>query len=129
MKNPRITAKERGLIKGALRRVFSRSDLRKAVLEEIQVSYTDPERPRVKRWSICALCDEYTPTYKIQVDHINPIIPLDKTLEDITFDQLTNNIWCDINNLQGICKTCHDKKTSSERKIRTANKKEKKANE
>jgi hypothetical protein len=48
MNNPRVTSKERGLLKGAIRRVFSRSDLRRKVIELSRIDHTDSTRPRVK---------------------------------------------------------------------------------
>ena len=127
MNNPRITAKERNLIKGAIRRVFSRSTYRTAiVLMNRVLQYTDPKRPRVKKWSKCPLCDELTPTYLMQVDHIDPIVPIGTTLEDMSWDDVIDRIWCDQNNLQSICKVCHNIKSKEENKQRRLNKKEKK---
>lgn len=126
MKNPRITAKERGLIKSAIRRVFSRSDLRKQAVEENRVNYSDPNRPRVKKWSICHQCDTFTPTYLIEIDHRDPIIPINSSLEEMSWDQLINRIWCDPDNLNTLCKKCHKEKSKTENKARRAYKKEKK---
>lgn len=123
MSNPRITKKERGLIKGALRRVFSRSELRQSVVQESKVEITNPERPRVKKWSLCSLCKNPTATYQIEVDHLSPVIPLDKTLEIMSWDELIDRIWCPKENLQGICKDCHKLKTKLEAKQRRSNKK------
>lgn len=127
MSNPRISKKESGLIKGALRRVFSRSDLRRAVLEATVVVYSDATRARVKRWSRCEVCAQLVPTYLIEVDHKLPIIGLSETLEDLTWDQVVDRIWCERENLQGICEPCHKQKSKDEAKIRAANRKAKKA--
>lgn len=116
--NQRISAKERGLLKGAIRRVFSRSDLRKLILEESRINHKDESRPRVTKWSCCAECKLPTPTYLIQVDHIIPIVPIDSTLELMTWDDVVDRIWCDKNNLQPLCKPCHNIKTKAERKLR-----------
>lgn len=123
MKNSRITAKERGLLKGAIRRVFSRSDLRKQAVEENRVNYSDPNRPRVKKWSVCHQCDKFIPTYLIEIDHRVPIIPVDKSLEDMSWDDLVDRIWCDSDNLNTLCKDCHKVKTKAENKERRAYKK------
>lgn len=127
MANPRITVKERNLIKGALRRVFSRSDLRKEALSKSIVHHIDTTRPRVKKWSRCPQCNQATPTYQMQVDHKLPIIPVDSKLEDMNFDEVIDRIWCVSNNLVAICKPCHIIKTSSENKERRLNKKKGKA--
>ena len=125
MKNSRISAKERGLIKGALRRVFSRSDLRKTAVDKSLVkNYHDPLRIRVKRWSICPECQEYIPTYKMQVDHISPVIKLTESLDDISWDQLVDRLWCEEDNLVAICTECHKVKSKNENKERRRLKKE-----
>lgn len=127
--NSRISVKERNLIKGAIRRVFSRSDLRKKVVDlTIMRGYTNPDRPRVKKWSMCSMCDELTPTYKIQVDHIEPIVPLDSSLADMSWDTVIDRVWCEENNLQAVCETCHNFKSKEENFIRRKNKKEKMKN-
>lgn len=126
MNNPRITPKERNLIKGSIRRVFSRSDLRRLVIDTTRVEHTDPNRPRVKKWSICTNCKELTPTYLIQVDHIDPIVPLNTTLEQMQWDEVIDRIWCEKNNLNPICTPCHKIKSKDEMKQRRLNRKKEK---
>jgi 5-methylcytosine-specific restriction endonuclease McrA len=124
-----LSTKERNLIKGAIRRVFSRSDLRKQVLERARDGYRDhhdPERPRVTKWGACEMCEEPCPLYKMEVDHINPIVPVDRTLEDMSWDELIARIWCSQEKLQAVCKSCHRAKSKTENAVRRANKKEKK---
>lgn len=123
MNNPRMTTKERNLLKGAIRRVFSRSELRRAALAQWQVEYHDPNRPRVKKWTLCPGCQIITPTYLMQVDHIEPIIPLNRRLEDMSWDEVINRAWCEFNNLQPLCKPCHKTKTKEEAKKRRSKKK------
>lgn len=123
--NNRITDKEIGLLKGAIRRVFSRSELRKEALSKsIIVGYKDPERPRVTKWSICNECKKKEPTYKIEVDHLNPVVPLDTLFKKMDLLEFINRVWCEIEYLQVICKPCHKVKTKSEAKIRRLNKKQ-----
>ena len=122
--NNRISAKERGLIKGAIRRVFSRSDLRRAVIASVRVpGHHDVSRPRVKKWSKCGKCGRLTPEYLMECDHISPIVPIDKTLEEMSWDTVIDRTWCLQNNLQAICKDCHSVKTKEEREARKAFKK------
>lgn len=124
MKNPRVTVKERNLLKGSMRRVFSRSELRRQVISRSQVEYTDPKRPRVRKWSRCENCKDFVATYQMEVDHITPVIPLDKTLEELTWDEVIDRLWCNIENLQGLCLTCHKEKSKVERVMRKKNRKE-----
>jgi hypothetical protein len=117
--NSRISAKERNALIGAIRRVFSRSDLRREVLESVKVvMHYDITHPRVKHWSRCPLCKKIAPRYLFAVDHIVPVIPLNKTQVDMSWDDIINAIWCEKSNLQPICKKCHSEKTSHERKLR-----------
>ena len=84
MKKP-DNPKERNLVKGALRRVFSRSELRRRAVEKALVKdYVDPARPRVTKWGRCADCGKMEALYKMQVDHIEPVQPLGITLEEMT---------------------------------------------
>ena len=122
MKNPRITNKERGLLKGAIRRVFSRSEIRRKVVALTIVQHHDLNRPRVKKWSVCPLCELFIATYQLQVDHRDPIVPTDTTLEDMSWDTVIDRVWCVENNLMAICKPCHKEKTKLENKERKKNK-------
>lgn len=121
--NNRITAKERGLLKGAVRRVFSRSELRLAVLRAFAVEHADPKRPRVKKWVWCNSCGEVFPRYLASVDHVSPIVPVDSALENMSWDDLINAVWCVRVNLQVLCPQDHSQKTKAENKLRREYKK------
>lgn len=126
--NKRITAKERGLIKGALRRVFSRSDLRQQAMKKALVTdYIDPKRPRVTKWGRCSSCNQMEPLYKMQVDHEEPVVKVDSSLEEMTADELVDGLWCDERLLKPVCQPCHKEKTKAENKERRRIKKEKKS--
>lgn len=119
MKNPRITKKEQGLLKGAINRVFSRSELRKQALERAAMpGHIDPNRPRVTKWSKCAECQKPEPQYLCQVDHIFPRVPIDSSFEDMTKDEFVDRTWCEVEQLQTLCKPCHKIKTKIEAKER-----------
>lgn len=64
------------------------------------------------------MCKEPTPTYLMEVDHVEPIIPLDSALEHMTADELIDRIWCISTNLLAICKPCHKIKTKTESQTR-----------
>lgn len=129
MRNPNMTVKERNLLKGAIRRVFSRSDLRRAVIASARVEgYHDPNRPRVKKWSRCTACQQMSPEYLMDCDHIDPIVPINQALEDMSWDTVVDRAWCARNNLQPVCKPCHKEKTKAEGKLRREAKKKAKGN-
>lgn len=113
-----MTAKERNLVKGAIRRVFSRSDLRKSVIAASRVEHQDLSRPRVTKWSKCPICQQFIPTYLMECDHLDPIVPINTRLEDMDWTAVIDRAWCDVNNLKAVCKPCHRAKTKEENKLR-----------
>jgi 5-methylcytosine-specific restriction endonuclease McrA len=125
-KNPRITDKDLNLIKGGLRRVFSRSELRRSVLNSAKIDHWDGSRPRVRTWYKCELCGHRDNANNVQVDHIEPVVPLDRSLQNLDWEELINRLWCDPSNLQILCLTCHKEKSKIENKERRKLKKEKK---
>ncbi len=125
MKKPE-DPKERGLLKGAMRRVFSRSDLRRRALEQCRIRHSDPLRPRVTKWGYCLDCGTITPLYQMEVDHQEPLIPINKTLEEMEWSEVVDRLWCDVKNLRPLCKPCHKEKSKEENKERRLQKKAKK---
>lgn len=126
MRNPRISKKEQGLLKGAIRRVFGRSDLRRKVIElHIDKSYSDPKRKKVKYWIKCAECGNMEAKSNIQLDHVEPVIPVNRSFEEMTLDEVVDRQWCEEHNLKPMCKPCHYAKTKEENKQRRLFKKEK----
>jgi len=92
-----------------------------------RASYRYPERnkamisARIDRNTY--LCKECGPskTYTrndVTVDHINPIRPVDRAANDWTWDEFINNLFCDANKLQVLCKSCHKNKTKMENMLR-----------
>lgn len=125
--NPRMTKKERALLRGAVRRVFSRSELRaRALAKALVADYHDPSRKRVTRWFRCTECKKLEPAYLAQIDHIEPVIPLDREADSMELEEVVDRSWCDEKNLQPLCKPCHLVKSKAENKERRAIKKGKK---
>lgn len=128
MGNPQLkrpdNAKERNLVKGAIRRVFSRSDLRKVALDANAVDYKDPARPRVTAFVYCSVCGLIFPRYLADVDHVLPIVPVDKSLEEMSWTELVDRVWCDLDNLQILDEDCHSQKSKLENQERRRLKKE-----
>ncbi len=126
-RNPRITAKERGLLKGAFRRVFGRSELRRKIIDNnIITGYSNPKRKQVKFWVKCAECGEPEAKSNVQVDHIEPVVPIDSSFDQMSLDELADRMWCKESLLQLLCKPCHKVKTKAENKERRQLKKGKK---
>ena len=123
MNNPRITPRDRNRIKGALRRAYSQSELHKKILNSADLpNYSDPARPRVRKWSRCPVCQKPTPKYLMRVDHKEPVIPTNLSFEEMSLDLTADRMWCPEENQQPICPTCHDQKSALEREERKAHK-------
>ena len=60
----------------------------------------------------CALCKEEFTQKDVQVDHKKPVVP--KT-GFTTWDTYIKRLFCDVKNLQVLCKPCHKIKTKEER--------------
>lgn len=68
----------------------------------------ESENNRLKWEYQCESCKNWHPQKNVQVDHITEVGPL------TSFDHLPSfvrNLFCEIDQLRVVCKTCHDKKT------------------
>lgn len=126
MNNPRLTKKDKELLKGAIRRVFSRSELHHKIIASAVIQHKDVTRPKVKTWCICPSCQKPDAKSYFVVDHINPVIKIEETAYELEPDTIIDRVWCEENNLQPICQKCHKIKSASENKLRRAYKKERK---
>jgi len=85
---------------------------------------TDELGPKGGKRYRCCICGESFGIKEVHVDHIDCVIPLDKTAESMTWDEIIKRIFCDITNLQTICIRCHSTKSKLEgkgrRNIRTS---------
>jgi len=68
---------------------------------------------RTKWVYTCASCEEQFKSTEVQVDHIKPAGTL-KTYSDLP--KFVETLFCEADNLQVLCKECHDVKTKEERK-------------
>ena len=76
----------------------------------------------------CAVCEGLFSSKNVQVDHCDPATPLDKSVIDMTWDEVVDGIFCGVDNLQVLCSTpmkrnnglpsCHAKKSARENWIR-----------
>jgi hypothetical protein len=130
---------ERGRIKGAIRRTFRLHPAMKEVLQEARVELppkTLKDGSVGKKNQIrykCAGCGELFSQKNVQVDHIETVVPLDKSETEMPFDEwistIARNIFCKKDNLQVLCSTkkkdlpagkysCHGDKSRRENFIR-----------
>ena len=61
----------------------------------------------------CNICKEWFPEKKVNVDHIIPAGSLNNSKDLASF---VERLFCEIDGLQCLCESCHDKKTKDERK-------------
>lgn len=85
--------------------------------------------PRGGKRFECGHCRGLFGSNLIDVDHIDPFIPLDKNSSEIPLKMLYKRLFCDADNLSVLCKSCHDKKSGDENKVRTHHRQEKRKRE
>jgi hypothetical protein len=125
---------ERNRVKGALRQSFRMSPQMWETLQRarhelppaLKKDGTPGKRPQVRYK--CAICGGMFMQKYVQVDHIDPVVPLYKTEADMTYDEMAERIFCPKNNLQVVCSTplsknggkpsCHKIKSDEENYIR-----------
>ena len=71
----------------------------------------------------CACCGGVTA--EIIVEHLIPIVPIDKGTHEIGLEEYYKRLFCDESNLAVFCKTCADEKTQAENMARVAARKQK----
>lgn len=64
----------------------------------------------------CAECKQEFTSKDIQIDHINPVV--DPAVGFVDWNTFIERMFCSKDNLQVLCKTCHDIKSRSEKACR-----------
>ena len=121
-----------GLIMGAIKRVYRRSPVRLKVLKdaEVRMTKTNKDGTIAKKeavFYVCSSCHTHAKSQRsknhpqIHIDHIDPVIPVDRPLK--SWQEFLDRLFCDIDNLQCLCDVCHSEKTQAENKLRREYKK------
>lgn len=77
---------------------------------------------------ICNGCKQIFSSKQIQIDHIEPIIPVDKGFT--TWDDYIKRLFCDADGFQVLCKdVCHAAKSKIESELRLIHRKKRKNND
>ncbi len=117
MKKKKSNFNLKTVVKGSLRRAFARWPAAVEIREE--AIHPTIKGPRGGKQYICSDCKNTFGVTKISVDHIDPVIPLGKKIDDMSWDEVVERMFCEKSNLQVLCKEgCHKIKTSVERKKR-----------
>lgn len=98
-------ARYRQFIQTALRRASLRWGPRNEVKRDAKVE---------RGIYICASCKKRTRNKDIQIDHIIPVVDPEVGFQD--WNTYISRMFCEKDNLQAICKTCHKKKTDGKGK-------------
>jgi 5-methylcytosine-specific restriction endonuclease McrA len=61
----------------------------------------------------CAMCEEEFVAGDVQVDHIHPVV--DPSVGFISWDVYIDRMFCELPDLQVLCKPCHKVKTDEEK--------------
>jgi len=103
----------RGMIIGALRKVFAQSYIAKTVRK---LAISEQQGKRGGAMYTCAVCKQSFPPQKTQIDHIDPVLPVGYEQENKpwSWDWYISRLFCKIDNLQVICFDCHDAKSRAE---------------
>lgn len=55
----------------------------------------------------CDICNESFGVSQVQVHHLNECIPIGVHYSNVPMDEFFKRLWCPIEELQMVCKSCH----------------------
>lgn len=104
-------------------RSFIKGNLRSATRKWAPIQQCRKNAHRGRGIYECACCHQHVPptiydedkkkrVKNICVDHINPTV--DPETGFLSWDQVIEGLFCELDNLQLLCKACHDGKTMEE---------------
>lgn len=70
---------------------------------------------------VCGKCSIKMRAKDFELDHVNPIQPLDS--KQLSLDEFSQNVNCPTDNLMVLCKSCHEQKSSLEKRVKARFKK------
>ena len=103
-------------IKGAIRQVAKFAPEVKEALEKS--IHPIIKGPKGGARFTCSKCKKVFERGEVQVDHIEPVIPVDKRTVDLDWNTIIKRMFCSSDNYQVLCKPCHKIKSDEERKER-----------
>ncbi len=110
-------------IKSTLRRATVRWGVVTDVKNEAFVGrFINKDTGRLAKHFKCAGCRGHFPDKLIAVDHVEPVVPVTGFT---SWDDIINRMFCEKDNLQVLCKSCHDIKTLKEKELRKKHKEKK----
>lgn len=113
--------------KGPSRETFAKGALRRASLMWKPISECR-RLARVERGLyLCAICKGHFPAKQTQVDHRESVISVTEGWQG--WDTYIERLFCDVENLDLLCKNCHEAKTTMEVQMRAFSRKKRKEEE
>lgn len=107
----------RGFIASALRAAMRgwipKYDAKKLALVGRRLN---PKTGKLAQHFECASCKQAFVDKDVQVDHKNPVV--DPKVGFVDWETYMDRLYCEVSNLQVLCKKCHKEKTASERLLR-----------
>ena len=106
-----------GVLRAAMRKWGAFHDAKKAAEKGTRV---DKATGRKRKMYECAGCTRLFKSDEVHVDHIEPVFDPHKRIPAIqtNWTEVVNRMFCEVDNLQVLCHTCHGIKTENERKQR-----------
>lgn len=105
------TARYWSFISSGLRKMWMKYPVKQEALKAARRPFEGTDKRT--RWEYrCIGCDVWFKGKDIQVDHIEPVGSL-RDYEDLP--RAVKNLFCELDNLQVLCKECHQSKTISEK--------------
>ena len=87
-------------------------------------SKTDEKGPKGGARYKCAACGDSFGSREVQVDHVDPIVPIGTASKDMSWDSIVERTFCSEDNLQVVCASCHKEKSKQENEQRKSYAKE-----
>lgn len=91
---------------------FAKGAMRRASLSWPPISECRRLARRERGKYQCAMCKELFSAKECQVDHRNPVVDIIKGWE--SWDVYIDRLFCDVENLDLLCKNCHESKSAME---------------
>ena len=114
------SGKLRTFITGVLRSGFRKFPAKYETLKAASVGKkVNVKTNRIAEHFKCEVCKKDYPAKEVNVDHILAVVcPVEGF---VNWDVYIKRMFCGKENLQVLCKTCHDLKSAEERKVRKEN--------
>ncbi len=103
------------LIFQSIRESFKRCSLYKDALSNSLSSLTGP---RGGKLYTCTLCSEAFKPTELEIDHLEPVVELDRRWHSYSTEEYYSRVFCNLSNLRVLCKKCHKANTKSQKLMR-----------